>query len=89
MTKEELIKSATLYKTLLPTSQQLPEEAYEDVGHPDPDEVFPHAAWMCDEVIRLANFNSNNDLFEANRMLGFVQAILWINGDESLKKLGE
>lgn len=86
MNEEKIVELATHYKTFLPPPQRLPEESYDEIGHPDPDEAFPHAAWMCDQIIDFALYGRKE---KAMRWLGFVQALIWINGDESLNQIKE
>jgi len=84
MTKEKVLELAAHYKTLLPNPQQMPVESYDEVGHPDPDEVYPHAAWMCDRIVE---FVAEDHIEKAMRWLGFVQALVWIDGEESLNTM--
>lgn len=86
MNDEKIIELAAHYKSLLPVPQEMPDESYDEIGHPDPDEAFPHAAWMCDQIIEFTLYGQSQ---KAMRWLGFVQALVWINGDESLAQIKE
>lgn len=47
-------------------------------------QALAHAQWVNE---RIAERQSQNELFEAHRMLGFVQGVLWVTGQRTLDKI--
>lgn len=46
-----------------------------------------HARWMCQEVLKMLEEPDPKILEKANRWLGFIQAILWCNGEFSIDEM--
>jgi len=86
VTPEHIYKVVSKYEIQLKARSHTAEKA--DTSDPNLSlkAKLNHTLWMCQEV---RTFVEGNELEKANRWLGFLQGILWVNNIYTVDQMRE